>query len=202
MSNPSERLLEIGKLYCDRGDYSLALPNLQEAAKSLLDEKKFQTYLKSLQLILRIHAERAEHEQITSIKEHLHDLVIREGIELSSKMYYVLGLCSSLKAQPENAIEYLKKALELGLKSNNQEDMCYAILGLSICYRQQGKFEEALKEVYNLNIFLQVLNSTELKIASSNSNSRILGVNRFKAGNKSFNQLSPSIVANSKQSLR
>lgn len=174
MINQSERLLEIGKLYCDRGDYGLALPNLQQAAAILLEEKNFDTYLKCLQHILRIYAERGELDRITQVKEHLHDLVIREGIELSSKMYYVLGLCSSLRQQPENAIEYLKKALDLALKANHQEDMCYAILGLSICYRQQGKFEEALKEIYNLNIFLQVLNSLELKIASANSNARIL----------------------------
>ncbi len=174
MSNQPERLLEIGKLYCDRGDYGLALPNLNEAAKSFLDDKNFNSYLKALQLILRIYAERAEQDQITQIKENLHDLVIREGIELSSKMYYVLGLCSSLKQQPDNAVEYLRKALELGMRSNNQEDMCYAILGLSICYRQLKKYEEALKEIYNLNIFLQVINSTELRIASANSNARIL----------------------------
>lgn len=174
MSVQSEKLLEIGVLYCDRGDYQLALPNLEEAAKVFLEERNYSSYLKTLLCILRIHSERAEQEKITEIKEHLHDLVIREGIELSSKMYYVLGLCSSLKAQPDNAVEYLKKALELGLRSNNQEDMCYAILGLSICYRQQGKFEEALKEVYNLNIFLQVINNTDLKIASANANARIL----------------------------
>jgi tetratricopeptide (TPR) repeat protein len=174
MSVQSEKLLEIGMLYCDRGDYQLALPNLEDAAKVFLEERNYASYLKTLLCVLRIHSERGEQEKITQIKEHLHDLVIREGIELSSKMYYVLGLCSSLKAQPDNAVEYLKKALELGLKSNNQEDMCYAILGLSICYRQQGKFEEALKEVYNLNIFLQVINNTDLKIASANSNARIL----------------------------
>ena len=172
--NQSERLLEIGKLYCDRGDYRLALPNLQEAAKIFLAEKNFTQYLKCLQHNLRIHAERGEQEQITLIKEHLHDLVIREGIELSSKMYYILGLCSSLKAQPDNAVEYLKKALEIGLKANNQEDMCYAILGLSICYRQQGTYEEALKEIYNLNIFLQVIDIPELKASAANSNARIL----------------------------
>ncbi|MEK6628611.1 MAG: hypothetical protein AABY53_08290, partial [Bdellovibrionota bacterium] len=85
MSNQPERLLEIGKLYCDRGDYGLALPNLQEAAKNFLTNKNFGSYFKALQYILRIHAEREEHDQITQIKENLHDLVIREGIELSSK---------------------------------------------------------------------------------------------------------------------
>lgn len=174
MLNPSDRLLEIGVLYCDRGDYQLALPNLEDAAKSFLEARNFNSYLKTLKYILRIHAERADQEKITQIKEHLHDLIIREGIELSSKIYCALGSCSVLKNQPDNAAEYYKKALELGLKDNHQEDMCNAILGLSIVYRLQGRFEEALKEVYNLNIFLQVLNSTELKIASANSNARIL----------------------------
>jgi len=174
MSNTSERFLEIGKLYCDRGDYSLALPNLQEAAKGFLEVKNFHAYLKTLQFTLRIHAEREEQEQITQIKENLHDLVIREGIELSSRMYCIFGSCSILKKQPEFAADFYKKALELGLKENNQEDMCSAILGLSICYCHQGKYEQALKEVYNLNIFLQVLNNTELKIAAANSNARIL----------------------------
>lgn len=173
MSSYSERLLEIGKLYCDRGDYGLALPNLQEAATGFLDQKNFNLFLKTQQYILRIHAEREEFDQITLIKENLHDLVIREGIELSSKIYYALGLCSSLKLQPENAVEYFKKALELGMKANNHEDMCYAILGLSICYRQQKRYEDAIKEIHNLNIFLQLINLPELKAAAATSHARI-----------------------------
>ncbi len=169
----AERSLEIGKLYCDRGDYNQALPQLMDAAKVFVAEKNYASYLKCLQLTLRIHAEREEFDKITQIKENLHDLVIREGIELSAKTYYVLGLCSSMKGQPENAIEYLKKSLNLALEKNSKEDMCYAILGLAICYRHIKKFEDALKEIYNLNIFLQVLDIPDLKAASANTNALI-----------------------------
>ncbi|MBC7420434.1 MAG: winged helix-turn-helix domain-containing protein [Bdellovibrio sp.] len=174
MTIQADRLYEIGKLYCDRGDYSLALPNLVDAAASFLNDKKFDYYLKSLQAILRIHAQREEHEEINRIKENLHDLVIRESIDLSSKTFYTLGVCANYKGQVDSSVDYFRRALELGLKANSQEDMCNAILGLSICYRQQKRYDEALKEIYNLNIFLQVLNLTELKIASANSNARIL----------------------------
>lgn len=174
MEIQAKSLYEIGKLYCDRGDYSLALPNLKEASVLFLNERNFDFYLKCLQAILRIHAERNEGDSITTIKENLHDLVIREGIELNSKTYYTLGVCANYKGQTDNSIDYFRKALELGLKANNQEDMCQAILGLSICYRQQKKYEEALKEIYNLTIFLQLLDIPELKASAANSNAMIL----------------------------
>lgn len=170
----AEQLYEIGKLYCDRGDYVLALPSLKQAAQMNLDEKNHPQYLKCIQSILRIHAEREEFDEVTKIKESLHDLVIREGSELTSKTYYVLGLCSSMKGQQENAVEYLKKALALALEKDNKEDMCYAILGLALCFKNLKKYDEALKELYNLNIFLQVLNIPELKAAASNANALIL----------------------------
>lgn len=174
MNNEASNLYEIGKLYCDRGDYALALPNLNKAASFFLAEKQYNLYLKCIQNIIRVHAERDEQESITALKENLHDLVIREGIELSSTTYYTLGLCANLKGQIDNSVDYLRRALELGLKENNQEDMCFAILGLSICFRQQKKYDEALKEIYNLNIFLQLLNIPELRIASANANAMIL----------------------------
>ena len=173
VNNP-EQHLEIGKLYCERGDYGLALQNLSQASEGFLTNKNYALYFRTLELKLRAHAEREEFEEVSAIKEKLHDLVLRENVEMTSRMYYTLGLCSSTKGQVENAKEYLKKALELGLKTNNQQDICYAIIGLAICYRQEKKYEEALREIYNLNIFLQVIDIPDLKIASYSVNGSIL----------------------------
>ncbi len=170
----ANRLYEISKLYCDRGDYDLALPNLIEAANLFLTDKNHEQYLKCTQNILRIYAEREDFDQLSALKEKLHDTVIRENIQLNSRVYYVFGIAAVYKGQTETALEYFKIALEHALKADVKEDICYAILGISICYRRQQKFEEALKEIYNLNIFLQFIDNTDLRVTVLNTNSQIL----------------------------
>jgi tetratricopeptide (TPR) repeat protein len=170
----ANRLYEISKLYCDRGDYDLALPTLIEAANLFLTDKNYDQYLKCTQNILRIYAEREDFDQLSALKEKLHDTVIRENIQLNSRVYYVFGIAAVYKGQTETALEYFKIALEHALKADVKEDICYAILGISICYRRQQKFEEALKEIYNLNIFLQFIEKPEIKTAVLLSNASIL----------------------------
>ncbi len=169
----ANRLYEISKLYCDRGDYDLALPTLIEAANLFLTEKNYDQYLKCTQNILRIYAEREDFDQLSALKEKLHDTVIRENIQLNSRVYYVFGIAAVYKGQTETALEYFKIALENALKADNKEDICYAILGISICYRRQQKFEEALKEIYNLNIFLQFINNPDLVTGVMSANAMV-----------------------------
>ena len=170
----ADRLYELSKLYCDRGDYNLALPNLIEASDSYLAEKKFDLYLKCAQHILRIYAEKEEYERLSAYKEKLQDIVIRENIQLNSKVYYVFGVAAVYKAQVDNGLEYFKIALDHALKADHKEDICHAILGLSVCYRHQRKFEEALKEIYNLNIFMQFTENADLKTGVLSANANIL----------------------------
>ena len=170
----SDQYLELGKLYCDRGDYSEALPHLHKAADIYLTEKNFSQYFKAIQNTLRIYAEREEFEQLAALKEKLHDIVMRENIEITSRAYYVFGIAALYKSQVESALEYFKLSLEQGLKSNHKEDTCHAILGIAICLRHQKKYEEALKEIYNLNIFLQFLDNIDLKAGVLSLNASIL----------------------------
>lgn len=168
-----QSLFEMSKLYIDRGDYSLALPLLSEARNIFLYEKNHELYLKCTQNILRIYAEREEFDHLSALKENLHDTVIREGIQLNARVYYVFGIAALYKSQVDTALEYFKISLEHALKTDLKEDICYAILGISICYRHMKKYEEALKEIYNLNIFLQFIDNKDLITSVTSANAAI-----------------------------
>jgi len=38
------------------------------------------------------------------------------------------------------------------LANDNKEDICYAISGTAVVYTRMGRLQEALKEIYNLQI--------------------------------------------------
>jgi tetratricopeptide (TPR) repeat protein len=168
-----DRSLEFGKLYSDRCDFLLAIPKFQEAAEGYYLERNISGYLECQNNLLRIYAEMEQFDQIQALKEKIQDLVLKEGFELSSKTYYTLALCASYKGQNETALEYLQKALAIALANDHKKDICYAINGLAICYKNLGKHAEALKELYNLQIFFQVLEVPEVRIASQILNAQI-----------------------------
>lgn len=170
----AETLFEIGKLYCERGDFQLAIPKLKDALGAFELNKDYKNYLKCENLLLRVYAEIEDHKSIQAAKERLQDQVIRNEIELTAKTYYTLALCASYRGQQKVALEYLEKALATALATDNKEDVCYAIYGLAAIYFQLGRYEDALREIYNLQVFFQVLDFPELKLTSQILNGHIL----------------------------
>jgi tetratricopeptide (TPR) repeat protein len=172
----SMQLFELGKLYCDRGEFSLAEETLNKASELFISEKKIDYFLKSQNLLLRVFAEQENHDKVHQSKEKLQDLLIKEGMDLSSQTYYVLATSALYKEQYDLALEYAQKSLSLALAVDNKHDICYAIYILAKCYSMPyfGRYSDALKEIYNLEVFFQVYNFPDLKVATLFLNAGIL----------------------------
>ena len=165
---------EISKLLSERGDFILAQKKLEEILKKIDPIKSLDIYLKCQALLIRICSEQLEFDKVAEIKASLQDIIIRKDCELTSKIYYVLGVCATYKKESQMAQEYFEKALVLALKTNNQLDICYAILGLSASYFAQGKFDEALDEIKNLDVFFQVLDLKDIYIVAQLLKAQVL----------------------------
>lgn len=160
-----DRTFELGQLYCDRGDFELAIDLFLEVSEAYLKEKRHNDYLKVMNLLIRVYAEREQYEEVHAIKDKLHDLVIKEGFTLNAKTYYTFGICAAYKKQIEVAMEHFQKSLSIALVTQSKEDMCYAISGIATCYTNLKRFDEAIKEISNLEVFFQVIDLPTLKIS-------------------------------------
>ena len=170
----ADQLFELGKLYFDRGDFTDAREKLTEAATLFYQAQNFSQYLDCQNKLLRMCAEREDHEEINRTKENLQDLVLKEGFELTSQTYYTLGICATYKAQYDVAQEYFQKSLAIALAHDDKASICYAINGIAIVYYNQDQLSEALKEIYNLKVFFQVLELPALKLSNHILNGHIL----------------------------
>lgn len=172
-SDPQEAY-EVARLYCERGDFRLALEKLKSAAEAFDQRRDYAGFLNCQNLILRVAAELEDFKLITAIKERLQELVLKQNVELTSKTHYTLALCASYKSQHKVALEYLEKALGIALATDNKKDICYAIHGLALVYFALGRHEDALREIYSLQVFFQVLDIPDLRLSALVVNGHIL----------------------------
>lgn len=169
-----ESKLEVAKLYYSRGDFGIAIPKFLDLAPAFYADKNFSAYLDCQTRLLRMYAEREEQDKINGLKEHLQDLVLKQELELNSRTFRTLGVCASYKAQHDIALDYFQKALAIALASDNKEDICQAICDIARTYADLGRYSEALKEIYNLQVFFQVMPMPETQLVSQMINASIL----------------------------
>jgi tetratricopeptide (TPR) repeat protein len=152
----------------------VAEQKLKEAEEAFYHAKDFHGYLRVINRLFRIFAEMENHKAIEEYKEKLQNLVLKEKVRLDSRTYYTLGLCASYRGDHKMALEYLEKSLAQALANDEKENICFAINGIAIVYFQLKRYEDALKEIYNLQVFFQVLDLPDIKMTSQILNGHIL----------------------------
>jgi tetratricopeptide (TPR) repeat protein len=152
----------------------VALEKFELAADLYLKNQRNEDYVKTQNLVLRLLAETSQFDKINVVKEKIQDLLLQATLQPMAKSYYTLALCASFKDQNEVALDYLKKSLELGVKRSDRKDICYAVSGMAIVFHRMGRIPEALKEIENLEVLLQVLDFPEIAISSRITHAQIL----------------------------
>lgn len=156
---------EIGRLYYERGDILKAIQVLETESSQLLAQENDDAFLEAVHLLFRCYAEVLQFQKIEYYKTLLLDRMTKEGVVITGKTYYILALCASYKNEHDLAIEYCQKALTLSIAQDNKETVCYAIFGLAISYYSLDRLEDSLKEIYNLQVFMNVLPLPEIRIS-------------------------------------
>jgi tetratricopeptide (TPR) repeat protein len=162
----SSSTLELGRLYFERGDILKSMETLEPLVHSCIQNKDYEHYIESLHVLFRAYAEFLEFDKIEFHKNLLLELTASEQLRMSSKIYYVLALCASYKSDHNQSLEYSQKALSSALNEDDKEAVCYAISGLAISYYCLDRLQDALKEIYNLQVFMDLLELPQVRISS------------------------------------
>ncbi|MCB0378891.1 MAG: tetratricopeptide repeat protein, partial [Bdellovibrionales bacterium] len=167
----NDTILNMVRLLSERGDFLEVVKTLEDYQPQFYN-KDAKTFLECSNYMLRAYAELQEGEKIIKLRNQLNQWSSEHG-EFIPRTYYTLALCESQSGHYDQALEYCRKSLSLALETNNKEDICYAITGLAIAYYQLGRLQEALKEIYNLQIFFDALQLPKLQLTANMVNAHI-----------------------------
>jgi len=159
-------LSNLGTLYFEKGELKNALPYLLEAQNQYLVSKKIRKYFDVSYMLLRAYLEMGQTHEVQKIKESLQKIIVQENVEMSSRLYYTMGICASAEGHMETALTFFNQAFNVALAENNKEDMCFALCGKAIWYKKAKDYEKSLSIVDNLKVFFETIEIPEVEASA------------------------------------
>jgi DNA-binding winged helix-turn-helix (wHTH) protein len=172
--DPSLAQQEIARMHLERGDVLRSIQILEAAIENDLKVQNYVTYLDNLHLLFRGYAEQLEFEKIRQQKARLAQLVAQNTIQLSGKTYYTFALCASYENKHSDSLELAQKGLEVAMEQDDKESVCLNRLGLVISNFWLERMDQAIKEIYSLQIFMSNLDFPQIRISSEIAKAQIL----------------------------
>lgn len=159
-------LSNLGALYFEKGELKNAIPYLLEAQNQYLVSKKIRKYFDVSYMLLRSYLEMGKTFEVQDIKESLQRVIVEENVEMSSRLYYTMGVCASAEGQLETALTFFNQSFNVALSENNKEDMCFALCGKAVWYKMTKDYEKALSIVENLKVFFESVEVPEVEASA------------------------------------
>ena len=171
-NNQADYLFELGKARSLSGNFIGAIRLIEQASTLYFNQKKYENYIDTLCILLRIYKELSEIEKIQQIKEELRALSWEQDINLHARVHYILGQCAlhtehTYEAQEEfekslrKAKEMLKKSEDATEKIEAQFEILYPTFGLATLDIQKENVVEALEKIHRIKDKIQYLNEIE-----------------------------------------
>lgn len=159
--------IELGTLYFERGDTLKSISLLEPVVAQCLEEKKKTALIECVSVLFRCYVELKDFDKIDALKEQIL-LPERNLVEksLQPKIYYHLALCESARRNYDLSYEYCQTSLKLSLDLQLRDDVAHAILGTAIVLYYKGQYGEALKEIYNLQVFMGAYDVPKITVST------------------------------------
>lgn len=159
-------LFEMGRLYYEKGDLKQACAYLTEAKREALSQNKTRAYFDICQMLIRSYVEMEKNQEIQDLKKELQTYVLEENVEMTSLLYYTLGVCAYLDQNFDNSLTFFNQAFNIALAESNKKGMCYALAGKAVWYKANRDYEKALSFIENLKVFFESVSSPMVEVSA------------------------------------
>lgn len=164
----------LGEVYFLKGEFAASVDYLQSEKKNYLQTNKLRLYYNSCNMLLRAYLEMDDEVNLQLVKQELQNIVIREDSEMTSRLYYTLGINAFLDSKKDQALKFFNQSFNVALSESNKEDMAYALMGKAIWYKDAKEYEKVISILENIKLFTEGLSAPEVETSCYIVESQIL----------------------------